>query len=154
MVTALDVGSSNIRCIMASVNATGKLDVLGFSSVPSKGIEKGIVKDIQALSECIKQAVTQVEDYTKKKAENIFTNITGEHIKSHVGDGRISIPTTGPNEPGEIDQEHVDQVINDAKKGAKLTKGFERSEILHGIPQGFVIDGQDDIHNPAGDVVS
>jgi len=148
ILTALDVGSANIRCLMAKAKAEGQLEILGLSQVPSAGIEKGIVKDIQAVSECVKKALHQVESDSGSKAVNIFANITGEHIKTHVGDGRISIPTLSPNEPGEIDQEHVDQVIADARNSVKIQKGFERSNILHGIPQCYVIDGQDDIHNP------
>jgi cell division protein FtsA len=125
-----------------------RLEILGFSEIPSEGIEKGIVKDIQAVSACIRKALQEVETLSGEKAVNIFANVTGEHIKTHQADGRISIPTLSPNEPGEIDQDHVDQVINDAKNSVKIQKGFERSKILHGIPQSFVIDGQDDIHNP------
>ncbi|MBW6513894.1 MAG: cell division protein FtsA [Candidatus Syntrophosphaera sp.] len=147
LITALDVGSSNIRCLLAK-SAGGKLEILGLSEVPSAGIEKGIVKDIQAVSDCVRKALREVESSSGAKAANIFTNITGEHIRTHVGDGRISIPTTSPNEPGEIDQEHVDQVIADARNSVKIRQGFERAQILHGIPQGYVIDGQDDIRNP------
>lgn len=148
VITALDVGSANIRCIMARVKSGSQLDILGIAQTPSAGLEKGIVKDIQAVSECIKKALREVESEAGAKAGNIFANITGEHIKTHLGDGRISIPTLSPNEPGEIDQEHVDQVIADARNSVKIQKGFERSKILHGIPQCYVIDGQDDIHNP------
>lgn len=148
LITALDVGSSTIRCIMAQQKSEAPLEILAISEVPSSGIEKGIVKDIQAVSDCIKKALAEIENQSGKKPVNIFANITGVHIKTHVGDGRISIPTSSPNEPGEIDQEHVDQVINDAKNSVKIQKGFERSKILHGIPQSYVIDGQDDIHNP------
>ncbi len=148
LITALDVGSANVRCIMAKTLAEGRMEIMGVSQVPSAGIEKGIVKDIQAVSGCVKKALQQVESDAGTKAANIFANITGEHIRTHVGDGRISIPTLSPNEPGEIDQEHVDQVIADARNSVKIQKGFERSKILHGIPQCYVIDGQDDIHNP------
>lgn len=148
ILTALDIGSSFIRTVIARQKKDLRLEILGFSEVPSEGIEKGIVKDIQAVSACIRKALEEVETLSGEKALNIFANITGEHIKTHVGDGRISIPTLSPNEPGEIAQDHVDQVINDAKNSVKIQKGFERSKILHGIPQSFVIDGQDDIHNP------
>jgi|GEM_PF-142487 cell division protein FtsA len=148
MITALDIGSSFVRVLIAKTAKDNSLEVLGSSEVPSSGIEKGIVKDIEAVSECVKKALQEAEKASGLKAVNIFTNITGEHIRSNVGDGRISIPSESPNEPGEISQDHVDQVINDAKNGIKILKGYERATILHGIPQSFVIDGQDDIHNP------
>lgn len=148
IITALDIGSSFTRAIIARGTKDQRLEILGISEVPSEGIEKGIVKDIQAMSNCISKALEEAENTAGCRAVNIFANITGEHIRTHLADGRISIPTLGPNEPGEINEEHVDQVINDAKNGLKIQKGFERTKILHGIPQNFVIDGQDDIHNP------
>ncbi len=148
IITALDIGSSFVRSIIAKVGADKRLEILGIGEAESRGIEKGIVTDIQALADTIKTSLTEAETVAGCDAVNIFVNVTGEHIKTHLGDGRISIPTLGPNEPGEISSEHVDQVINDAKNSIKIQKGFERSKILHGLSQSFVIDGQDDIRNP------
>jgi cell division protein FtsA len=148
LITALDIGSSNIRSIMAKCKPDGQIEVLAVSQTPSIGIEKGIVKDIEAVSECISKVLKDIEHTSGHRVSNIYANITGEHIKTHIGDGRISIPVINQNEPGEITQEHIDQVITDAKNSLKIQKGFERAKILHGIPQGYVIDGQDDIHNP------
>ncbi|MCB5247672.1 MAG: cell division protein FtsA [Candidatus Cloacimonetes bacterium] len=148
LITALDIGSANIRCIIASAKSPGHLDLLGIAETPSAGIEKGIVKDIQAVAECVKKALQEVQATSGLKPANIFANVTGDHIRTQVGDGRISIPASSPNEPGEIAQEHVDQVIADARNGVKIQKGFERCQILHGIPQGYVIDGHNDIRNP------
>ena len=148
LITALDIGSANIRCILAHAKAKGQLDILGIAETPSSGLEKGIVKDIQAVAEGVKKTLKEVHTAAGTKPANIFTNVTGDHIRTQVGDGRISIPTSNPNEPGEIVQEHVDQVIADARNSVKIQKGFERSQILHGIPQSFVIDGHNDIRNP------
>jgi len=148
LITALDIGSAFVRCIIAKEVGGGRLEIMGVGECPSEGIERGIVKDIQALSGCVAKAINEAEKAANTPAQNIFCNITGEHIRTHLGDGRISIPTETPNEPGEITLEHVEQVINDAKNSVKIQKGFERFRILHGIPHNFVIDNQDDIHNP------
>jgi len=148
IITALDIGSTMIRAIIAKTIAQNKLEILGVGEHPSEGIERGVVKDIQALSGCIKKALEDAEKAADTEAENIYANITGEHIRTQLGDGRISIPTDTPNEPGEITLEHVEQVINDAKNSVKIQKGYERHKILHGIPHDYIIDSQDDIHNP------
>ncbi len=148
LITALDIGSATIRCILAHAKAKGQLDILGIAETPSSGLEKGIVKDIQAVAEAVKKNLREVHTAAGTKPVNIFTNITGDHIRTQVGDGRISIPTSNPNEPGEIGQEHLDQVIADARNSVKIQKGYERSQILHGIPQSYVIDGHNDIRNP------
>ncbi|MEN6445730.1 MAG: cell division protein FtsA [Candidatus Cloacimonas sp.] len=148
IITALDIGSSNVRCIIAKEAAEKRLEILGIGEYPSEGIECGIVKDIQALSGCVAKAISTAENAANTSAANIYCNITGEHIRTQIGDGRISIPSEIPNEPGEITEEHIEQVINDAKNSVKIQKGLERFRILHGIPHNFVIDNQDDIHNP------
>lgn len=148
IITALDIGSTTVRCIIAAVEPKQKLSVLGTGICPAEGIEKGLVKNIQALSNSVAKALSMAENAADTKAENIYANVTGEQLRTQLGDGRISIPTEIPHEPGEIGKEHVDQVIADAKNSVKIQKGFERHKILHGIPHDFIIDAQDDIPNP------
>jgi cell division protein FtsA len=111
-------------------------------------MDKGLVKDIQAVSACIKSSLQNAEEIAGFKAENIFINITGEHIRSHSVMGRISISGPLSNVPAEITEEHIAQVVNDAKNSIKTQKGFERLQILHGLPQYFDIDDQKEIYNP------
>jgi cell division protein FtsA len=148
IITALDIGSTTVRSIIAKTLANNRLEVIGIGECPSEGIERGIVKDIQALSNQVRKSLEEAEHAADTNATNIYANITGEHIRTQVGDGRIAIPTDTPNEPGDIDIEHVEQVINDAKNSVKIQKGFERHKILHGIPHDYIIDSQDDIRNP------
>ncbi|MCB5258846.1 MAG: cell division protein FtsA [Candidatus Cloacimonetes bacterium] len=148
IITALDIGSTMVRTVIAKTLAGERLEVLGIGECSSEGIQRGIVKDIQALSEQISKSISDAEKAADTDAKNIYTNITGDHIRTQLGDGRISIPSETPNEPGEISIEHVEQVINDAKNSIKIQKGYERHKILHGIPHDYIIDSQDDIHNP------
>ncbi|HQQ68533.1 MAG TPA: cell division protein FtsA [Candidatus Cloacimonadota bacterium] len=148
IITALDIGSHMVRSVIARTVENDKLEVLGIGQCPSEGIEKAVVKDIQALAACVRKSLEAAEKAADCDAENIYANVTGEHIRTQLGDGRISIPTEIPNEPGEIALEHVEQVINDAKNSVKIQKGYERHKILHGIPHDFIIDSQDDIRNP------
>lgn len=148
LITALDIGSGNVRCVIARVKAQNQIEVLGITSQPSEGMEKGIVRDIQATAESINKVLKEAQTVSGTKPDNLFANVSGSHIHSQVADGRISISSTSPNEPGEITQEHMDQVIEDARNSLKIQKGYERMRILHGIPQGFVIDGHNNIRNP------
>ncbi|MGI6198327.1 MAG: cell division protein FtsA [Candidatus Cloacimonadaceae bacterium] len=148
IITALDIGSSYVRSIIASVDENREISVLGIGEAPTLGMEQGTVTDIEALSKTIRTSLEEAETLAKVDAENLFVNITGTHIKTQVGDGRISISGLTPNEPGEIDSDHVQQVIEDAKNSIKIQKGFEHSRILHAMPQSYVIDGQANIKNP------
>jgi cell division protein FtsA len=148
IVTALDIGSSFVRVLIAQNNSENRLEIKGIGEVPSEGMDKGLVKDIQAVSACIRNAIQQAEELAACKAENIYVNVTGEHIRSHSVMGRISISGPLSNAPSEITEEHIAQVINDAKNSVKVQKGFERLQILHGLPQYFDIDDQKEIYNP------
>ncbi len=148
-ITALDIGSSFIRVLIAAHSSDGRFEIKGIGETPSKGLANGIVKDIQALATVIKTALEQAEEMAGTKASNIIANITGTNITDHYGDGRISIPKDEQNKPGEILEEHVNQVISDAKnKSVSILKGFDSLKILHGIPQNFSIDGLEDVINP------
>ncbi|HAN40984.1 MAG TPA: cell division protein FtsA, partial [Candidatus Cloacimonas sp.] len=148
IITALDIGSSYVRSIIARLDENREISVLGIGEAPTLGMEQGTVTDIEALSKTIRASLEEAETLAKVSADNIFVNITGTHIKTQLGDGRISISGLSPNEPGEIDTEHVQQVIEDAKNSVKIQKGFEHSRILHAMPQSYVIDGQANIKNP------
>jgi cell division protein FtsA len=148
VLTALDIGSSFVRVLIAQTNNEGRLEITGIGEVLSEGMDKGLVKDIQAVSNCIKTAMQQAEELAGCKAENVYINITGDHIRSHSVMGRISISGPLSNLPSEITEEHIAQVVNDAKNSVKVQKGFERLQILHGLPQYFDIDDQKEIYNP------
>lgn len=148
VITALDIGSSNVRTAIVRTKKDGALELLGLGQAISDGIDKGVVKDIQALSGSISKSIKEAEKKAETSADNIYTNITGEHIKTQLGDGRIAIPGESADEPGEILPEHLEQVINDAKNSVKIQKGYERHRILHGLPHDYIIDSQDDIRNP------
>jgi cell division protein FtsA len=148
IITALDIGSSFVRVLISQTTSEGRIEIKGIGEVPSEGMDKGLVKDIQAVSSCIRAAMQVAEEIAGFKAENIYINITGEHIRSHSVMGRISISGPLSNVPSEINAEHIAQVVNDAKNSVKMLKGFERLQILHGVPQYFDIDDQKEIYNP------
>jgi cell division protein FtsA len=148
IITALDIGSSFVRVLISQTTSEGRIEIKGIGEVPSEGMDKGLVKDIQAVSGCIRTAMQQAEEIAGFKAENIYINITGEHIRSQSVMGRISISGPLSNTPSEITEDHITQVVNDAKNSIKTQKGFERLQILHGVPQYFDIDDQKEIYNP------
>ncbi|MDD2332424.1 MAG: cell division protein FtsA, partial [Candidatus Cloacimonetes bacterium] len=146
--TSLDIGTSFVKAIVARVANDGRFEIKGVSQIPSSGIDSGTVKDIQALSVCIRSALTEAENMADISIQNIFANITGETIKTQAEEGRIPIPKTDVNEPGEILEDQVEAVKNQARDILKIRKGFERSQILHSIAQSYSIDGTEDIFNP------
>ncbi len=147
-ITALDIGTTKICAIIAVPRGKGELEVKGIGISESNGLEKGIVKDIQRTADSIKQAIEEAERAADMKAGTIYAGIAGEHIKSRNAIGRISVSDSSGKDPTEINEEHIQAVINDAKRTVKIQQGHENLEIIHGIPQYYDIDNQNGIMNP------
>lgn len=148
IITALDIGSHSIKVIIAQLHKEGKIEVKGITSTPSEGIERGLVRDIGLVSASIKKALVEAETAADTKAANIYACISGDHVRTSTADGRISIPSVSPNEPGEITSEHIEQVIEESRNIVKIQKANDRCRILHSFPQSYSIDGHEDFHNP------
>lgn len=145
-ITALDIGSSKISVIIANITPENKIEIKGIGSADTEGIENGLVQDIQRTAESINKAIVEAENIAQLPAENIYAGIGGEFLVSRNAIGRISLANY--TEPTEIDQSHIEAVINDAKNSMKIQQGGENLEILHALPQYFDIDSQSNIANP------
>ncbi len=149
IITALDIGTTKICTIIASLGENNKLEVKGIGITESHGLEKGIVRDITRASSSIRASIMQAEEDAGVAAENIYAGIAGEHIKSQNSLGKISLNTnTNRAEPIEISDKHVEQVIHEAKNAIQMQRDNQNLEIIHGIPQFFDIDDQSGILNP------
>lgn len=143
-IAGLDIGTTKTCCVLADVNLdNGSVDIIGVGLTPSSGLRKGVVVDLDATTEGIRTAV----DKAQRMAGNItirsvVVGITGEHMSSLNSRGVVAI--TSPDR--EITQADVDRVV-DASKVIVLPP--ER-EIIHAIPRGFIVDGQDGVKDPVG----
>lgn len=143
-IAGLDIGTTKTCCVLASVDPqTGATEVIGVGLAASDGIRRGVVVDLDATTDAIRTAV----DKAQRQAGNIqirsvVVGVTGEHISSLNSRGVIAI-TSGDKEVSPSD---VDRVV-DASKVIVLPP--ER-EIIHSIPRGYTIDGQDGIKDPVG----
>ena len=143
-IAGLDIGTTKACCVLGDVDLeSGAIDILGVGMAPSTGVRKGVVVDIDATT----QAIRRVVDQAQKQAGNIqirsvMVGVTGEHIACLNSRGVIAITDEG----SEISSSDVDRVV-DASKVIVLPP--ER-EIIHSIPRGFTVDGQDGIKDPIG----
>ena len=146
IITALDIGSIKICAIIAVLNEEGLLEIKSVSSVPSFGIDAGVVKDINSTAQAISNVLGDAEDKAELPAEHIFASISGDFINSHNVQGSNS-SVGHHNEPNEITESQIESAIANAKNQFQKF-GLENSEILHTIPQFYEVDGQKDIINP------
>ena len=150
----LDIGTTKVCAIVAEVSCNGTdrnalmnngikgcdVNIIGVGSVPSDGIKKGVVTNIESTVESIREAIKEAEATSGVEIRAVHTGITGSHVSCLSSNGVIAI------KDGEIGQNEVDSVI-DAARAVAIP--FDR-EMLHVIPVGYAVDGQDGITDPRG----
>jgi len=139
MIVGLDIGTTKICCVIAEAGREG-LDIVGLGSHPSLGLRKGVVVNIEATVESIKNAVEEAETMAGMEIESVYVGIAGGHIKGLNSHGIIAV------KGAEVTQQDVERVI-DAAKAVNIP--MDR-EVIHVLPQEFVVDEQDGILKPIG----
>ena len=138
----LDVGTSKMAAIVAEALKDGGLDIIGIGVVEARGIRRGVVVNLEAAVESIKKAVEDAELTAGVEIDSVHLGLSGAHLKAFNSRGVVAV--AGKNR--EITREDVRRAI-DAAKGVALPAG---REILHVLPQDFVVDEQDGIGAPVG----
>jgi cell division protein FtsA len=140
LLVGLDIGTSKIVCIVAEVMADGRLEVIGMGSSASRGLRRGVVVNIESTVNAIQRALEEAELMADCKIRDVYTGIAGSHIKSFNSHGMVAIKDK------EIGQLDVDRVV-DTARAVNIPMD---QQILHTIPQEFVVDGQEDVRDPLG----
>ncbi|MEE9518860.1 MAG: cell division protein FtsA [bacterium] len=140
MVCGLDIGTTKICAIIGEPGEDGQLDIVGIGTHPSKGLRKGVVVNIESTVESAKGAVEEAELMAGVDVESVYVGIAGGHIKGFNSHGIIAIKNR------EVSQPDIDRVIDAAKA---IAMPLDR-EVIHVIPQEYLIDDQDGIREPLG----
>ncbi len=139
LIVGLDIGTTKITCIVGEQTEKG-LDIVGIGNAPSHGLRKGVVINIESTVESIKKAVHEAEMMAGCHIDSAYVGIAGAHISSTNSNGIVAIKNQ------EISQTDVARVITAAKA---VAIPMDR-EIIHVIPQEYIIDDQDGIKEPVG----
>ena len=139
LVVGLDIGTTKICAIVAERTARG-LDVVGIGTAPSRGLRKGVVVDMDATVASIKAAVEEAELMADCEITSVYTGIAGGHIRSFNSHGIVAVKDR------EVREGDVKRVI-DAAKAVAIP--MDR-EVIHVIPQEFIVDDQEGIREPLG----
>lgn len=142
LVVGLDIGTTKVCGIVVEMNGDGVVDVIGVGHSPSRGLRKGVVVNIEATVDSIRRAVEDAELMAGVEIRSAFVGIAGGHIKGINSRGVIAV--SGKNR--EVSQQDIDRVI-DAAKAVALP--VDR-EVIHVLPQEFMIDDQGGIKEPLG----
>ncbi|MBF0400343.1 MAG: cell division protein FtsA [Magnetococcales bacterium] len=138
LIVGLDIGTTKICCIVADLQADGRLDIIGVGSHPSRGLRKGVVIDIDSTVESMRMAVEEAEMMAGVEIKMVYAGIAGGHIKSGNSNGVVA------TKDGEVTASDIQRVL-DAARAHNIP--MDR-EILHIIPQEYILDGQDGIKQP------
>lgn len=138
----LDVGTSKTTAIVGEMLDEGGLDIVGMGVAESHGIRRGVVVNVDAAVESIKKAIDEAELMAGVEIDSVHLGLSGPHMKGFNSRGVVAV--AGKNR--EISREDVRRAI-DAAKAVALPSG---REIMHVLPQDFVVDDQDDIGAPVG----
>jgi cell division protein FtsA len=142
IVVGLDIGTTKIACIVGRRDEHGKIEILGMGKSDSVGVNRGVVTNITLTVDSIKKAVQEAENKSGVDIRLVNVGIAGQHIKSLQHRG---IRTRDSVEQ-EISQDDVDALIEDMYKLVMLPG----DEIIHVIPQEYIIDNEQGIKDPIG----
>lgn len=143
IIVGLDVGSCFIRTVVAKMRADQtKPQIIGMGQVPSFGLRRGVVVDIEEAVKNISQSVQEAERGSGLSIERAYVSLSGNHITSRTSKGVVAVSRAD----GEISREDVERAIN----AASAISLSPNREILHIIPRSFSVDDQRGIKDPAG----
>ncbi len=140
LIVGLDIGTSKVLALVGEVGADGAIEVLGIGTQPSRGLKKGVVVNIESTVQSIQRAVEEAELMAGCEIHSVFAGIAGSHVRSLNSHGVVAIRDREVT-PGDV--EHV----IDAARALAIPAD---QKILHVLPQEFVVDGQEGIHDPIG----
>ena len=139
VLVGLDIGTTKTTAIVGEITETG-IDIIGIGTFPAKELRKGGVVNIENTVEAIKKAVEDAEHMSGCRINSAYVSIGGVHVK-------------GQNSPGIVAIKGREVGADDVRRAIEASKSIAipvEREILHTLPQNYVVDGQDGIRDPVG----
>jgi cell division protein FtsA len=142
IVTAIDVGTTKIATIVANVKAQDNIEILGVGVVPSTGVHKGVVVNMDQAEQSIVASVREAQRISGVRVDSVYVGVTGRHITSVNNRGVIAIPRD--------DRLVRPQDLKRVLSSARSISVPEGKQLLHAIPRSYILDGQEMVKQPVG----
>ncbi|MBO2532128.1 cell division protein FtsA [Planifilum fulgidum] len=139
-IATLDIGSSNVRVIVAEIE-NGKPHVAGIGSAVSRGMRKGAIIDIDHTVESIREAVDKAEQMVGIDISDVYVGISGDHISLQPSHGVVAVS----GESREIGREDIERVL----EASRMTALPPERTIIEVVPKQFIVDGLGGIRDPS-----
>ncbi|MYA96804.1 MAG: cell division protein FtsA [Nitrospinae bacterium] len=140
VLVGLDIGTSKICVVVAEVGEDGSLEIVGLGKTPSKGLNRGSVVNIDQTVESVQTAVGEAEFISGSPIRSAFVGVAGGHIRSFNTNGIVAIKNKI------VTQYDIDRVVEQARAVTMPTD----HEIIHVLPQEYIVDDQEGVTEPAG----
>jgi cell division protein FtsA len=141
-VVGLDIGTTKVCAIIGEVGENGVIDIIGVGQAPSEGLRKGVVVNLESTVKSITKAIEEAELMSGVEVNSAYVGIAGGHIKGINSRGVVAVT----RQDREITSPDVDRVIEAAQA---VSIPMDR-EVIHVLPQEFIVDDQDGIKEPIG----
>jgi cell division protein FtsA len=139
LIVGLDIGTTKICAVVGELNPDG-IDIVGIGTHASVGLRKGVVVNIESTVDSIKRAIEEAELMAGCEITSVYAGIAGGHIKGFNSHGIVAV------KGNEVTQKDIDRVI-DAARAVAIPPD---REVIHVLPQEFIVDEQDGIQDPLG----
>jgi cell division protein FtsA len=140
LIVGLDIGTSKVVAIVGEVLPNHGIEIIGIGQHPSRGLKKGVVVNIESTVQSIQRAIEEAELMAGCEIHSVYCGIAGSHVRSLNSHGIVAIRDK------EVTQTDIDRVI-DAARAVAIPAD---QKILHILPQEFIVDEQDGVHEPIG----
>ncbi|MDD9944610.1 MAG: cell division protein FtsA [Myxococcales bacterium] len=139
LVAGLDLGTTKV-CAIVGERVDDGIDIIGIGTAPSKGLKKGVVVNIESTVQAIRTAVAQAETMAGCEIGTVYAGITGNHVRGFNQEGVAAIAER------EVTEEDVERVLEQSRA---IPLPSDR-QVLHVLPQEYIVDEQDGIIEPVG----
>lgn len=140
LIVGLDIGTTKICAVVGEPSENGGMDIVGIGTSPSTGLRKGVVVNIEQTVQSIKRALEEAELMAGCEIRSVYAGIAGSHIKGFNSHGVIAV------KGGEVSPRDIERAL-DAAKAVAIP--LDR-EVIHILPQEYIVDDQRGIADPMG----
>jgi cell division protein FtsA len=141
-IVGIDIGTTKVGTVVAQLSDSGRLNILGVGVAPSKGLDKGVVVNIDNAVSAIETSIEKAERLTGYRIGTAFVGVSGRHISSLNSRGVVAVQRP--------DQEITRSDIARAVEAAQAVAIPTQREIIHVIPRAYILDGHEGIRDPIG----
>ncbi|MFO0606007.1 MAG: cell division protein FtsA [Polyangiales bacterium] len=139
IIVGLDIGTTKTLAVVGEVGVDG-VDVTGVGEARSKGLRKGVVVNIESTVSSIKEAVERAGNMAGVEIATVYAGIAGSHVRGVNSHGIVSIANH------EVTADDVERVLDQARR---ISMPMDR-QVIHVLPQDYVVDQQDGVREPVG----